>query len=178
MWNTWVCLWANPVWYYHVNTRCSRHEVFCKKGVFKNFIKFTGKHQCQSLFFNKVTGTFFYRTTLVAPSVMQLVFSMFFICNFDYSEPSQISMMKLCVKAVNYFRKNHDLRCLTQFQIRLWTAFYENPSKVLTRLAQVWTGNENLTGGLPTDSLQILSKVPWNYSIFNCLSMFPKELLV
>ena len=34
-----------------------RHlEVFCKKGVFRNFTKFTGKHQCQSLFFNKVAG--------------------------------------------------------------------------------------------------------------------------
>ena len=26
-------------------------EVFCKKGVLKNFAKFTGKHLCQSLFF-------------------------------------------------------------------------------------------------------------------------------
>ena len=27
-----------------------------KKGVLKNFAKFTGKHLCQRLFFNKVTG--------------------------------------------------------------------------------------------------------------------------
>ena len=27
-------------------------EVFCKKGVLRNFTKFTGKHLCQSLFFN------------------------------------------------------------------------------------------------------------------------------
>ena len=31
--------------------RCSM-----KKGVLGNFIKFTGKHLCQSLFFDKVTG--------------------------------------------------------------------------------------------------------------------------
>ena len=37
-------------------------EVFCKKrcsvrkGVLRNFAKFTGKHLCQSLFFNKVAG--------------------------------------------------------------------------------------------------------------------------
>ena len=31
-------------------------EVFCKKGVLKNFAKFKGKHLCQSLFFNKVAG--------------------------------------------------------------------------------------------------------------------------
>ena len=27
-----------------------------KKGVLRNFTKFTGKHLCQSLFFNKVAG--------------------------------------------------------------------------------------------------------------------------
>ena len=36
--------------------RSSRPEVFCKKGALKNFAKFTGKHLCQSLFFNKVAG--------------------------------------------------------------------------------------------------------------------------
>ena len=40
----------------HKSCRSSRPEVFCKKGVFKNFIKFTGTHLCQSLFFNKVAG--------------------------------------------------------------------------------------------------------------------------
>ena len=30
--------------------------MFCKKGDLKNFTKFTGKHLCQSLFFNKVAG--------------------------------------------------------------------------------------------------------------------------
>ena len=34
----------------------SRPEVFCKKGVLKNFTKFTGKGLCQSLFFNKIAG--------------------------------------------------------------------------------------------------------------------------
>ena len=45
--------------------RSSRPEVFCKKGVLRNFTKFTGKHLCQSLIlktpvpeshFNKVAG--------------------------------------------------------------------------------------------------------------------------
>ena len=36
--------------------RSSRPEVFCKKGVLRNFRKFTGKHLCQSLFFNNVAG--------------------------------------------------------------------------------------------------------------------------
>ena len=36
--------------------RSSRPEVFCKKGILRNFTKFTGNHQHQSLFFNKVAG--------------------------------------------------------------------------------------------------------------------------
>ena len=36
--------------------RSSRPEVFCKKGGLRNFTKFSGKHLCQRLFFNKVAG--------------------------------------------------------------------------------------------------------------------------
>ena len=36
--------------------RNSRPEVFCKEGVLRNFAKFTGKHLCQTLFFNKVAS--------------------------------------------------------------------------------------------------------------------------
>ena len=36
--------------------RSSRLELSCKKGALKNFARFTGKHLCQSLFFNKVAG--------------------------------------------------------------------------------------------------------------------------
>ena len=34
----------------------SSGDVLCKKGVFKNFAKFTEKHLCQNLFFNNVAG--------------------------------------------------------------------------------------------------------------------------
>ena len=36
--------------------KSSRSEVFSKKVVLRNFAKFTGKHLCQLLFFNKVVG--------------------------------------------------------------------------------------------------------------------------
>ena len=36
--------------------RSSHRRCSMKKGVLKNFTKFTGKHLCQSLFFNKVAG--------------------------------------------------------------------------------------------------------------------------
>ena len=37
--------------------RSSCPEVFCKIAALRNFAKFTGKHLCQSLFFNKVAGS-------------------------------------------------------------------------------------------------------------------------
>ena len=42
--------------YLHLQCRSSRPKVFCKNGVSRNFTKFTGKHLCQSFFFNKVVG--------------------------------------------------------------------------------------------------------------------------
>ena len=36
--------------------RSSRSEVFCKKSVLKGLSKFTTKHLCWRLFFNKVAG--------------------------------------------------------------------------------------------------------------------------
>ena len=37
--------------------RSSHRRCFVRKGIFRNFTKFTGKHLRQSLFFNKVVGT-------------------------------------------------------------------------------------------------------------------------
>ena len=40
----------------HTLYRSSHPEVFCKKGVLKNFAKFTGKNTCSRVFFNKIGG--------------------------------------------------------------------------------------------------------------------------
>ena len=48
------CRWISPMISNMIHiSRSSRLEVFCQKGVFRNFPKFTGKHLCQCLFFNK-----------------------------------------------------------------------------------------------------------------------------
>ena len=36
--------------------RSSRPELFCKKGVLRNFTRFTGQRLCQSLYFNNVAS--------------------------------------------------------------------------------------------------------------------------
>ena len=38
----------------YTSHRSSRSDVLCKKGVLRNFAKFTGKQLCQRLFFDKV----------------------------------------------------------------------------------------------------------------------------
>ena len=65
-----------------------------KQMLLGNFVKFTGKHLCQGLFFNKVAcefceiskNTFFHRTAPVAASEMYLIHGLFhaWIC-FYYS---------------------------------------------------------------------------------------------
>ena len=44
--------------------RSSLPEVFCKKGALGKFTIFTGKHLCQSFFFNKETCNFIKKVTL------------------------------------------------------------------------------------------------------------------
>ena len=51
--------------------------MFCEKGVFRNFTKFTGKHLCQSLFFNKVAGL--RPATLIKKSLWHKRFSVNFV---------------------------------------------------------------------------------------------------
>ena len=79
-------------------SRSSCPDIFCKEGVLRNFANFTGKHLSQSLFLNKIflkkeslaqvfysefckisKSTFFYRTPLVAASVVHL--GHFHCCN-------------------------------------------------------------------------------------------------
>ena len=54
-------------------------DVFYKKGVLENFVKFTGKYLCQSLLFNKVTGQ---ACTFIKTENLAQVFSCEFCENF------------------------------------------------------------------------------------------------
>ena len=58
-----------------INYRSSRPELFCKKGVLRNFPKFTGKHLCQRLFFNKVAGLRPNACNVIKKESLVLVFS-------------------------------------------------------------------------------------------------------
>ena len=50
-----VCLlWQSKCIWTDAEDRNGCPEVFCRKGVLRKFAKFTEKHLCQSLFFNKI----------------------------------------------------------------------------------------------------------------------------
>ena len=90
--------------------RSSQSDVFCEKGVLKKFIKFTVKHLCQSLSFNKVfykketlaqvfsceyckifNNTYFIKTPLVAASVSWIsFFAIFMLLHFHFWETWKI----------------------------------------------------------------------------------------
>ena len=53
--------------------RSGRPELFCENGALRNYVKFTGKHQCESLFLNKVTGL--WPATLLKKETLAQVFS-------------------------------------------------------------------------------------------------------
>ena len=48
--------WIVQLFNLFVDTKVVLLEVFCKKGFLKHFAKFTGKHFCGNLYFNKVAG--------------------------------------------------------------------------------------------------------------------------
>ena len=47
-----IFVWKDPKY----TSDIDNNKVFCKKGFFRNFAKFTVKHLCQGLFFNKFAG--------------------------------------------------------------------------------------------------------------------------
>ena len=53
--DTFIRCWFKKPFFF----RRSCPEVFCKKGVLRNFVKFTGKYLCQGLFSNKVSGLWY-----------------------------------------------------------------------------------------------------------------------
>ena len=89
-------------------SRSSRLEVFSKKGVLRNCAKFTGKHQCQSLFFNKVADL--RPATLLQKETVARVFSCEF-CKiskniFSYRSPPVTASEYLYMVSVNTVTKN------------------------------------------------------------------------
>ena len=68
------CIWQTP--YLLLLPRSCRWEMFCEKGIPRNFAKFIRKHLCQRLFFKKVAGLM--PATLLKKSLCHWCFSVNF----------------------------------------------------------------------------------------------------
>ena len=124
-----TCFFTSEVFFYHCkslfktfrdirNNRSSHQRCSMKKGIVKNFTTFTGKHLCQSLFFNKVTGLRL--ATLLKKETLTQVFSREFckILKNTYFEEHQQHVSE----ARNYFRvifkEAIARRCLVFWKVR------------------------------------------------------------
>ena len=81
--------------------------MFCKKGVLRNLTKFTGKHLCQSLFFNKVAG----RNFIKKEALVQV-----FSCEFCEISKNTFSYRTPPVAASGFTRK----QIISYFPSILW----------------------------------------------------------
>ena len=107
--------------------RSSRSRMFFKIGALKNFVNFTGKHLCWSLFFNKVTGlqacnfikketpmqvffceiceifknTFFHRTPLVVTSAKRSKYAKM-IFPLPLLDPAVAALLNFCQISLHF----------------------------------------------------------------------------
>ena len=90
-----VCLHNLQIKICIMNLRSIHRRCSVRKGVSRNFTKFTGKHPYQSLFFNKVTGlrpllhpdnclNLIHICIFVQPDVHKCIFINPFLLNIDY----------------------------------------------------------------------------------------------
>ena len=95
-------------------------EVFCKKGVFGNFSKFTGKHLNQSLFFNNVASQ--RSATLFKKILWRRCFTVNFakISKWRYC-PEQYGLLEVSSK--NMIKRNFTLPVL-QLQIQVLSRLF------------------------------------------------------
>ena len=112
--------------------RSSHRKLYIKIGVLKNFAKFTGKHLCQSIFFNKVAGL--NPATLLKKSLCHWCFP----ANFEkFLRPLFLQNGRLLVqfhKTLIYHNFTQHFERLCKFVTRSYFA------KVLVKLWIIWPG--------------------------------------
>ena len=107
-----------------ITKRSSHKRCSIKMRVFKNSVKFTGKHQCQSLFFNKDVGHLFLRTPLDDCFFTNACNSKIYISKSTFSEQMQMILLY-------YLRFTH--RLLLQEQLVPFSG-----SKYVSALYPLW----------------------------------------
>ena len=106
--------------------RSSRLEVVCKKGVLKNLTKFTGKHLCPSIFFNKVAGL--RPATLLKKKTLAQVFS----CEFCQTLRKTLAVASICSYSsppcgIKAFWNLIQTQCIFHYKNQLHFPYMLNP---------------------------------------------------
>ena len=98
-----------------VKGRSSHRRCSVRKGVLRNFAKFTGKHLCQSLFFNKVAGPRPQACSFIKKETLAQVFS----C--EFCEISKNTFL------TEHLRANASVKVGTEAVVRTCSSKYETP---------------------------------------------------
>ena len=116
------------------STRSCRLEVFCQKSALKKLAKFTGKHLCQSLFYNKVENLS--SLTLLKKTLRHRCFPVgfpkFLITPFPYRTPPMAAFApihcqwKLCSKILDILKKSFFIKDFAgNFQAVTWKLWWK-----------------------------------------------------
>ena len=88
-------------------TRSSRPEVFCKKGVLRNFAKFTRKHLCQIFFLisckPRLTYNFIKKETLTRVNFAKILRTPFFIEHLWWLLLSYFYLLRLLFDSILHY---------------------------------------------------------------------------
>ena len=104
-------------------------RAFFKKGVFKNFTKFTWKHMCQSLYFNKAAGLRSEACNVIKKMTLAQAFS----CQFceisknrfsNRTTPVAVSIhynkkTRQCRECQKFYLKNLQIKCNLQYLLAI-----------------------------------------------------------
>ena len=112
---------------YDVKDRSSHRRCSVRKGVVRNFAKFTGKHPCQSLFFNEVAGL---ARNFIKKETLEQMFSCEF-CKF-------VRTVFLQNTFGGCLWKDENVVCLTHFMPRIF--FYTSRKHRKTSSSGVFRG--------------------------------------
>ena len=151
--------------------------MFCKKGILRNFRKFTGKHRCQSLFFNKVARLIkALRTPFLQNTTGRLLLSLQF-CSMAQKEQRQLKgLINDCLRPLRQKCPNTE-----SFWVRIFP-----PSDWIrrdTRYLSVFSPNvgkyrPEKTSHLNAFHTVVFQKYPENFAFqpFIILQWFPREI--
>ena len=114
-------------------------ELFCKKRVHRNFAKFTRKHLCQSLFFNKVAGLAkFLRTLFLTEHLWVTASKVWKECRINFRFFSDwYFRIKFCFKCEIFFQFTPEILFMFLISLALTSGYTASIQLSIWRLVVV-----------------------------------------